>query len=234
MNVVYRTAKLCYATLGGLTGGLAFALTAGDLKTAETVWVTTMGGTYVVFFFQAEGGIRDLTVTGVQTCALPIWRTARRSPENYDHRRALPAHGQENRRNRKARQAPQEQSQGRIGPLAGLQPGPSSCSLQQPALPAHTDQPQIGFITLILHGLLRRCSNRLFARILWQFAIAPNHLFPIHNANQPFGLVCVPGYFHLIGTHSHLPLPLCILTYTPHLARVAQPAKLAPGSLARP
>src|SRR5205085_8163272 len=24
------------------------------------------------FFFQAEGGIRDLTVTGVQTCALPI------------------------------------------------------------------------------------------------------------------------------------------------------------------
>src|SRR2546430_4964465 len=26
----------------------------------------------VMFFFQAEDGIRDLTVTGVQTCALPI------------------------------------------------------------------------------------------------------------------------------------------------------------------
>src|SRR5205085_10445598 len=26
------------------------------------------------FFLQAEGGIRDLTVTGVQTCALPICR----------------------------------------------------------------------------------------------------------------------------------------------------------------
>src|SRR5256714_7498732 len=25
-----------------------------------------------VFFFQAEDGIRDLTMTGVQTCALPI------------------------------------------------------------------------------------------------------------------------------------------------------------------
>src|SRR2546428_6300908 len=25
-------------------------------------------------FFQAEDGIRDLIVTGVQTCALPIWR----------------------------------------------------------------------------------------------------------------------------------------------------------------
>src|SRR5688572_33310541 len=27
------------------------------------------------FFFQAEDGIRDLTVTGVQTCALPICRS---------------------------------------------------------------------------------------------------------------------------------------------------------------
>src|SRR5206468_8906042 len=31
----------------------------------------TLGG--VVFFFQAEDGIRDLIVTGVQTCALPIF-----------------------------------------------------------------------------------------------------------------------------------------------------------------
>src|SRR2546430_12963134 len=30
----------------------------------------SMMGSY--FFFQAEDGIRDLTVTGVQTCALPI------------------------------------------------------------------------------------------------------------------------------------------------------------------
>src|SRR5438874_6753771 len=28
----------------------------------------------VFFFFQAEDGIRDLYVTGVQTCALPIYR----------------------------------------------------------------------------------------------------------------------------------------------------------------
>src|SRR5581483_12295966 len=27
------------------------------------------------FFFQAEDGIRDIGVTGVQTCALPIWIT---------------------------------------------------------------------------------------------------------------------------------------------------------------
>src|SRR2546430_10091540 len=30
-------------------------------------------GVHVIFFFQAEAGIRDLTVTGVQTCALPIF-----------------------------------------------------------------------------------------------------------------------------------------------------------------
>src|SRR2546422_1377558 len=29
---------------------------------------------YVFFFFQAEDGIRDVAVTGVQTCALPIFR----------------------------------------------------------------------------------------------------------------------------------------------------------------
>src|SRR5256884_9322021 len=32
-----------------------------------------------VFFFQAEDGIRDVAVTGVQTCALPILSKARNS-----------------------------------------------------------------------------------------------------------------------------------------------------------
>src|SRR5256886_5253322 len=32
-----------------------------------------------VFFFQAEDGIRDLTVTGVQTCALPIYTAGGRA-----------------------------------------------------------------------------------------------------------------------------------------------------------
>src|SRR2546427_7789080 len=36
------------------------------------------------FFFQAEDGIRDLTVTGVQTCALPIWWLCP-VPEVADH-----------------------------------------------------------------------------------------------------------------------------------------------------
>src|SRR2546430_8863968 len=42
----------------------------------------------LLFFFQAEDGIRDLTVTGVQTCALPIsWsRHSRGFPEAADFR----------------------------------------------------------------------------------------------------------------------------------------------------
>src|SRR3989475_6793082 len=43
---------------------------------ASTVYMYVMdclGGCCIFFFFQAEDGIRDLTVTGVQTCALPIW-----------------------------------------------------------------------------------------------------------------------------------------------------------------
>src|SRR6266498_5231320 len=37
-----------------------------------------MGGDFCCFFFfQAEDGIRDADVTGVQTCALPIWQGMR-------------------------------------------------------------------------------------------------------------------------------------------------------------
>mgnify|MGYP000161911444 CR=1 FL=1 len=32
---------------------------------------------FVFFFFQAEDGIRDVAVTGVQTCALPIYSAGR-------------------------------------------------------------------------------------------------------------------------------------------------------------
>src|SRR5258706_332442 len=37
-----------------------------QLNSLETTWP------YGYFFFQAEDGIRDWSVTGVQTCALPI------------------------------------------------------------------------------------------------------------------------------------------------------------------
>src|SRR6266496_5318004 len=44
------------------------------------------------FFFQAEDGIRDLYVTGVQTCALPIWSCQAPSRLNLcaDRHRTVP------------------------------------------------------------------------------------------------------------------------------------------------
>src|SRR5688572_32383868 len=45
----------------------------------------------VFFFFQAEDGIRDLTVTGVQTCALPISRRIRENAGFAGQPGALPA-----------------------------------------------------------------------------------------------------------------------------------------------
>src|SRR6266545_4741453 len=56
-----------------------------------------------IFFFQAEDGIRDKLVTGVQTCALPIWverahrrhrrhlrRVGATAPGHVGHRRERP------------------------------------------------------------------------------------------------------------------------------------------------
>src|SRR5688572_31760035 len=42
------------------------------------------------FFFQAEDGIRDLTVTGVQTCALPISTPTRATPTRATPRARAP------------------------------------------------------------------------------------------------------------------------------------------------
>src|SRR5437762_5872764 len=39
-----------------------------------------------IFFFQAEDGIRDTSVTGVQTCALPISREVQRTRSDDDGR----------------------------------------------------------------------------------------------------------------------------------------------------
>src|SRR5262245_3671449 len=42
-NLIYVPAKLAYATLGGVTGGLALGLTGGDLQAAEAIWEPSFG-----------------------------------------------------------------------------------------------------------------------------------------------------------------------------------------------
>src|SRR5690606_40618988 len=43
-----------------------------------------------IFFFQAEDGIRDFHVTGVQTCALPIWVKGWYLQDFFDERKGDP------------------------------------------------------------------------------------------------------------------------------------------------
>lgn len=48
VNIPYMPAKVLYAGLGTLTGGLAYLLTVGNADTAQKVWSPSIGGTYVV------------------------------------------------------------------------------------------------------------------------------------------------------------------------------------------
>jgi len=47
-NVLYIPAKLVYAILGGLVGGGAWLITAGNTQTANTIWRSSLGGDYVL------------------------------------------------------------------------------------------------------------------------------------------------------------------------------------------
>src|SRR5205085_5784462 len=70
---------------------------------------------FFFFFFQAEDGIRDLTVTGVQTCALPIsgraLRRRLRRPRERPAAERLPRLVRDRRA--RHRQGRQEEVQGR-------------------------------------------------------------------------------------------------------------------------
>jgi len=47
-NIFYIPVKVAYAIVGGVTGGLAYAMTAGNQQVAERVWVSSVGGDYVL------------------------------------------------------------------------------------------------------------------------------------------------------------------------------------------
>src|SRR5205809_2375252 len=64
-------------------------------------------GCVLVFFFQAEDGIRDVAVTGVQTCALPIYSAGGRTPAA-----AALGRGDAGSRDRPAPQRPERRSSG--------------------------------------------------------------------------------------------------------------------------
>lgn len=47
-NILYMPVKIVYASVGLVTGGLAYVLTVGDDDVARTIWSPSLGGTYVV------------------------------------------------------------------------------------------------------------------------------------------------------------------------------------------
>src|SRR2546430_15465048 len=73
------------------------------------------------FVFQAEDGIRYLSVTGVQTCALPIWRRRRapRSRRSPQPGRARPPAPVAQRRRARARARSEERREGKSVDLGG-------------------------------------------------------------------------------------------------------------------
>ena len=48
IDFLYMPVKFVYATLGGITGGFAYVLTAGNFETASSIWRPSLGGTYVI------------------------------------------------------------------------------------------------------------------------------------------------------------------------------------------
>src|SRR2546427_5723296 len=69
------------ANLGRLTFEKRFHGELEAISKGEMLATQTEVKGSAVFFFQAEDGIRDLTVTGVQTCALPIFARTGREAE---------------------------------------------------------------------------------------------------------------------------------------------------------
>ena len=48
LTLVYTPLKMAYAIGGGIVGGFAYALTGGNLETAQDVWEPSVYGTYVI------------------------------------------------------------------------------------------------------------------------------------------------------------------------------------------
>jgi hypothetical protein len=48
LTIPYGAVKVAFAIVGGVTGGLTYAFSGGNLDAAKSVWQTSMYGTYVI------------------------------------------------------------------------------------------------------------------------------------------------------------------------------------------
>ncbi|MGH7780175.1 MAG: hypothetical protein ACREQR_10145 [Candidatus Binataceae bacterium] len=71
-NLLYIPAKLVYAVLGGISGGAAWLITAGNTQTADTIWRSSLGGDYVLTP-QMVAGQQPINFSGpTETAPLPV------------------------------------------------------------------------------------------------------------------------------------------------------------------
>src|SRR2546430_10128091 len=68
----YAAARICRNWIRTGPTGVSTGTTFNMSSIGIEMFTVNVDGWFDGFFFQAEDGIRDLTVTGVQTCALPI------------------------------------------------------------------------------------------------------------------------------------------------------------------
>ena len=48
LTIPYGAVKMAYAIGGGIVGGLAWAITGGNMEVAKSVWIPSMTGEYIV------------------------------------------------------------------------------------------------------------------------------------------------------------------------------------------
>lgn len=48
LTLPYGAAKIAYAIGGGIVGGLAWAMTGGNMEVAKSIWIPSMTGDYIV------------------------------------------------------------------------------------------------------------------------------------------------------------------------------------------
>jgi len=65
-NLFYVPMKLGYAAIGGLTGGLGWAVSGGKREVADRIWIASIGGDYVLTreMLAGEEAIHFIGTTG--------------------------------------------------------------------------------------------------------------------------------------------------------------------------
>src|SRR5438046_4976483 len=118
----------------------------------------------IFFFFQAEDGIRDWSVTGVQTCALPIWSRSRRPATARSRRPAIRRSSpSQPDRDRQVADLPEDLRARRAAPAMEqeVDRGIADAEVRQGDLAEPVGQVRVTQLELLLAGVRPQSEHRL-------------------------------------------------------------------------